>query len=144
MNSESKQGTGYLSVRVTTARGAIPLEGARVQVRDLPREPASAERDLLQAAVTDRDGRIPLISLAAPPKEESLRPQERTSLPYATYLLEVRLEGYFDQCYVGVPIFDGVVAVQTVDLIPLTENEAPDGYSPDGECVIEAPGQNDL
>lgn len=144
MNSESTQGTGYLSVRVSTARGAIPLEGAQVQVRSLPKEGASGTSNLLQSAVTGRDGRIPLVPLPAPPREESLRPQEPGVRPYATYLLDVYLEGYFHQSYIGVPIFDGVIAIQAVDLIPLTENQAPDGYSPSGDRVIEAPGRNSL
>ena len=144
MNSESNQGTGYLAVRVTTARGAIPLEGARVQIRRLPESPADATEDLILSAVTERDGKIPLVPLPAPPKEESLSPSNGGKRPYALYLLEVRLEGYHAQTYNGVPIVDGVIAVQTVDLIPLSENEAPDGFSPDGERIVEAPGANNL
>ena len=144
MNSESNQGTGYLAVRVTTARGAIPLEGARVQIRRLPESPADATEDLILSAVTERDGKIPLVPFPAPPKEESLSPSNGGKRPYALYLLEVRLEGYHAQTYNGVPIFDGVIAVQTVDLIPLSENEAPDGFSPDGERIVEAPGANNL
>lgn len=144
MNSESTQGIGYLAVRVTTARGAIPLEGARVQVRRLPENPSLASQDLISSAVTGRDGKIPLIPLPAPPKEESLRPSDGKEKPYAVYLLEIRLEGYHAQTYNGVPIFDGVIAVQTVDLIPLSENGVPDGFSPDGERIIEAPDVNNL
>ena len=79
MNSESTQGTGYLSVRVSTARGAIPLEGAQVQVRALPEEGASDVGDLLQSAVTGRDGRIPLVPLPAPPREDPARSPARSA-----------------------------------------------------------------
>lgn len=144
MHSENDPGTGYLAVRVTTARGAIPLEGARVQIRRLPESPSGAEQDLIRSAVTERDGKIPLVPLPAPPKEESLRPSDSKRKPYALYLLEVRLEGYHAQTYNGVPIFDGVIAVQTVDLIPLSEEEATDGFSSDGERFIEAPDANNL
>jgi hypothetical protein len=112
-------GTGYLIVRVTTASGAIPLEGAQVSIREYFSE---YERggDFVAALVSGSDGNTEVLSLPTHPKSESL--VAGNAIPYSTYVAEVRLEGYADQTFIGIPIFDGIVAIQPVNLIPLPEN----------------------
>lgn len=134
-------GEGGLVVRVSTARGAIPLEGARVEVRSIDGALDTGRSDVIASLVSGRDGNTELIRLPAPPKSASLSPGN--GKPYATYLIEVTLEGYLRQDYQDVPIFDGIIAVQPADLIPLPENGRTDGRSPDGETVFEG-GSPDL
>ena len=94
--------------------------------------------DVIATRVSGRDGNTELIRLPAPPRELSLAPGN--GRPYATYIVEVTLEGYARQDYQSVPIFDGIIAVQPADLIPLPENGRTDRRSPDGIRVLE--GEN--
>ena len=125
---------GYLIVRVTTARGSIPLEGARVNVRDNSPEFAENRGELLYSLVTDSSGVTERISLPAPPKSASTSPGN--AKPFSTYNLEVWREGYYAHQYLGIPIFEGITAVQQADLIPVSENGSPDGGLPDEELYF--------
>ena len=127
---------GYLIVHVTTARGAIPLEGVRVQVRDYLPPDVGVRGDVIATLISGRDGNTPTIALPAPPRANSLTPGEAP--PYQPYLIEVDAQGYFAQRYINVPIFDGIVAVQPADLIPLPENGRTDSRTPDGERFFES------
>lgn len=130
-------GEGYILFQVTTALGAIPLEGAEVKVT------AAAQEDSVFAVMSSgADGKAPLLPLPAPDKALSLSARGKNApLPYAVYDAEVSLAGYYTQHYRRIPVFDGVTAVQRVDLIPLPlgggQDSAPgdtfvtEGQSPD-------------
>ena len=132
-------GTGYLIVRVATARGAIPIENAHIRIRaaaspddPLREEGASGEGALIAVLRTDRDGLAPRLALPAPSRALSERPGG-TALPYALYDIEVTEEGYESHAYQNVPIFDTVTSLQTVELIPLSEGQREeDGITPPG------------
>ena len=116
-------GTGYLIVQVTTARGAIPLEGAKVDIRAYDPEEASnpaTRADVLMSLTSGRDGNTIRIPLPAPPRALSEKPG--STKPYSLYQADVSLDGYFSQAYIGIPIFDGITAIQPAVLIPLPEN----------------------
>lgn len=134
--TSSIAGQGNLIVHVTTARGSIPLEGALVQIRNLLPETAPSRGDVLTTRTTNRDGNTPLIPLPAPPRQNTLTPNGgRTYTPYS---IDVYLEGYFAQNYWNVPIFDGITAIQPVDMIPLPENGRTDSRTPDSERFLES------
>ena len=133
-------GQGYLVIHVTTARGAIPLEGARVSIRDYSPEGGLQRGDVIATLVSGSDGNTAIIPLAAPPRADSMKPGG--PLPYTPYIAEVHLEGYSDQTYNGIPVFDGITAIQPADLIPLPENGKPDGYSSDGFQSFESTAPN--
>lgn len=115
---------GYLVVQVTTARGAIPLEGAQVDV--LTYEPLDPPPDgrtdgiAVAMLTTDRDGNTPTIRLPSPPCSNSESPD--AGRPYALYQCTVRLNGYYDQTHVGIPVYEGITVIQPVVMIPLAEN----------------------
>ena len=70
-------GTGYLIVQVTTARGAIPLEGAKVDIRSYEAEDTSAPEtrgDVIASLTSGRDGNTPRVSLPTPPRAASESP----------------------------------------------------------------------
>ena len=129
-------GTGYLIVHVTTARGAIPLEGAQVDIRSYPPDGTEGQGDVIASLVTQRDGNTLPYPLPAPPRADSMRPGN--GRPYSVFLIEVHEDGYYSQTYSNVPIFDGIVAIQPADLIPLPENERTDSRTPDGERFFES------
>ena len=129
-------GEGYLIVHVTTARGAIPLEGARVTVRHAEPMGNTPRGDVIASQISGRDGNTPPLSLPAPPRANSQQPSNKK--PYEPYHIEVSLEGFFKQSYANVPIFDGIAAIQPADLIPLPENGRTDSRTPDGERFFES------
>ena len=129
-------GEGYLIIHATTARGAIPLEGAQVLIRNNLPEFTNGRGDVITSAITGRDGNTAPIMLPAPPREASMKPNNGKT--FSTYHVEVALEGYFSQSYANVPVFDGIVAIQPADLIPLPENGRTDSRTPEGERFFEA------
>ena len=120
MNTNQERGYGCMIVRVTTARGAIPLEGAIVAVHNYAPEFESGRGDVIATYTTNRSGLTERFSLPAPPRELSMKPGNGKS--YSTYNLSVTKEGYYQQYYANVPIFEGITAIQSADMIPLPDN----------------------
>jgi hypothetical protein len=134
-------GTGQLVFRVTTARGAIPLEGAQITVRPHQPEPGDEGRGQTIAVLySDRDGKTEPLALPTPPRSDSLTPTDSGVLPFATYDAEVYLPNYFAPEYTRIPIFDGITSIQSVDLIPLPENGREEGLTPSDTQFFE--GEN--
>ena len=132
-------GTGYLIVRVATAQGAIPLEGAQVDIREY--SPVSENGGAFIASlISGADGTTEILPLPTNPRSDSLVAGNPT--PYATYTAEVRLEGYAEQSFVGIPIFDGIIAVQPVNLIPLPESGDPTPITPENNRTFETQGNS--
>lgn len=119
---------GSLTVRVSTASGAIPLESASVNIRgaDL------ADSSVIYALSTNSDGLTPTVSLPAPPRINSEYPQS-TQPPYAVYNIDVFKDGYSPAFFHNVPVFSGVNSIQPVILLPLLEN----AVYPDAQHVTE-------
>lgn len=116
-------GTGFLVVQVTTANTAIPLANAQVTVSGK----SETGSDVLFELKTGNDGKTPRVSLPAPARSSSQRPSSVP--PFSTYTVSVVLPGYEQAIYNEVPIFDGVIAMQQSDLIPVPENQYPDGFT---------------
>ena len=76
--------------------------------------------DVIASLTTGRDGNTVRIPLSAPPRSNSETPNG--GVPYALYQAEVTMEGYYDQSYLAIPVFDGISAIQPVVMIPLPEN----------------------
>ena len=114
---------GTLYARVTAGRGTLPLEGVTVYIRDYSEE---GEGNILYTLKTGDDGLTPSVQLPAPDKSSSLSPGS-TALPYSEYVLTAVKNGFNTVESVGVPIFDGVVSIQSVDMVPLTEDDVLNG-----------------
>lgn len=118
LTAETKNtGVGYVIVSVTTARGAIPITGATVRIFNY--ENGGENGSLIITTKTNSSGRTDKIPLPAPPRSSSLSPGNGKS--YTTYNIDAQYDGFYNQYYVNVPIFDGITAIQNVDLIPLSE-----------------------
>ena len=140
LDTTQQNGQGYLIIHVTTARGAIPLEGAQVSIRNYLEEPSEGRGDVIATLISGTDGNTARIPLSAPPRSASLKPGNGT--PFTPYIAEVRLEGYYDQTYSGIPVFDGITAIQPADLIPLPENGQSDSFTPDSTRDFENTAPN--
>ena len=135
MNTTQNSGYGYMVVRVTTARGAIPLENAIVTVHNYDPEFESGRGDVIAVYTTDRAGLTERFALPAPPRELSMTPGNGKS--YETYNLSVTKEGYYQQYYANVPIFEGITAIQNADMIPLPDNGQTDNAKIDDNIFFE-------
>ena len=93
MNTDNNMGYGYMIVRVTTARGAIPLEGATVTVHNYDPEFESGRGDIIAVYTTGQSGLTEKFALPAPPRELSMSPGNGKT--YAVYNLSVTKPGYY-------------------------------------------------
>ena len=124
-NPDLPNGTGYLILHVTTAGGAIPLEGVKINVNRYDPEAASLPNtrgDTVASPISGTDGNTARIPLSAPPRQLSNSPNNPS--PFALYSVDASLDGSYSQSYTGIPIFDGVTSIQPIVLIPLPENGA--------------------
>jgi hypothetical protein len=119
MNNSSTENIGYLVVRVSTARGAIPLENATVSVRGT----SAQSSDIIYSLETDESGLTPRLPLPAPPKSNSLSPDQST--PYSLWSIDVFKKGYVTARYESVPVYPEITSVQNAELIPLSEGFMP-------------------
>lgn len=127
-------GTGYLQIRVSTAQNAIPLEDALV----IFRSHSDLNGNIVATVKSDRSGLTPHVPLATVPRALSEVPGNPH--PFYTYNIDVSKEGYYTQYYQNVPVFDGITAVQSVEMIPLPQNGYEGGLSPDSDRFFE--GEN--
>lgn len=133
-------GRGILVFQITTAGGAIPLEGAEITLRQ-SRGPTEAGEDVLAVLYSGWDGKTAPVPLPAPARSHSLEPaRDGAPVPYALYNADVKLEGFYKQSYIRIPVFDGITSIQRASLIPLPENGYEGGSRPDGETFVE--GEN--
>ena len=119
MNNASTENIGYLVVRVSTARGAIPLENATVSVRGSTLQ----NSDITYSLETDVSGLTPRLPLPAPPISNSLSPNQAT--PYSLWNIDVFLKWFVSAKYSGVPVYSGITSVQSAELVPLSEGFEP-------------------
>ena len=135
MNIENNAGYGYMIVRVTTARGAIPLEDATVTVHNYDPEFAEGRGDVIAVYTSGASGLTERFALPAPPRELSMSPNNGKS--YETYNLSVTKEGYYQQYYYNVPVFEGITAIQNADMIPLADNGQTDNFTVEDNVFFE-------
>ncbi len=124
----NEENVGYLVVRVSTARGAIPLENAAVSIRGADPDVSG----MLFSLTTNSDGLTPKTKLPAPALSLSQSPENPS--PFSTWNIDVFKEGYIPVSYTGVPVYSSIVSVQPAVMVPLPEeftlpqvfNETPD------------------
>lgn len=119
---DTNGGEGYLVVKVSTARGAIPLENASVSIRGATPETS----DIIYSLTTGPDGLAPKVALPAPIR--SLSESPGALIPYALYNVDVFKKGYIDLLFTNVAVFDGITSVQPAVMIPLPDNRFPDSF----------------
>ncbi len=108
---------GTMKIQVTSAVGMIPVEDARVRISY-----TGDPQDTLEQISTNADGQSEVLTLAAPPLEYSMEPEQLTP-PYAEYTLQVEAEGYRPVSIEGVDVFSGELSLQNVRMEPLEVSE---------------------
>ncbi|MBS5725620.1 MAG: hypothetical protein KHW59_07570 [Clostridiales bacterium] len=135
MNDQS--GTGFLQVKVVSGNGAFGIEDALVQIFAVDDE--GQDTGIIYSLRTDQSGLAPKVALPAPPKANSLTPQE-DGAPSASYHVKVSKDNYNSVEITDVPVFDGVTSLQRVNLLP--ENEFADlspGYPREFTQIYDVP-----
>ena len=125
---------GYLKVRVTRAGGTLPVRDAIVTIREYGNGEATDD-DIIYSLRTDRGGLTETVALPAPAFADSTRPGN--TRPFALYNAEVKYDGFYPVELVGIPIFEGIVALQPVDLMPGGEADKIAGSVGDRVIIYE-------
>lgn len=133
LNQAENPVTGYIRVRVTNSGGNFPVEGATVSITDYNEE----NGELLYTLRTNSSGLTQTVAVPAVPIAESLTPG--VDNPYTIYNIRVMKEGYYTAESIGVPVFEGIVSIQSFNLQPLTETDLRGGDRIIYE-VVDAPG----
>lgn len=127
MNNQQEESIGYLKVKVSTARGAIPLEGATVRVR----AEGFGDTGAVYSLETDSSGLTDILPLPAPPR--SLSQEPNGSIPYSLWEVSVFCDGFISAIFSGVPVYAGITSVQNANLVPLPEGFLPsESYNESG------------
>lgn len=106
--------TGGLQVNVTTLRRLYPVQGATITVFTGPHE----NMTVIETDVSDESGKSGVFKLKTPARQLS-QTAAAEGLPYAQYNLRVAADGFVEQINMNIPVFSGVVSVQSVDLSPI-------------------------
>jgi hypothetical protein len=133
-------GMGYLIVRVTTANGAIPIEGATVTVRDDINSEDGNHGNVYRVLSSNSDGLTERLALPAPQKSNALTPGG--GVPYTNYQIDVMADGYYSQYFIHVPIYDTITSIQPAILTPKSGTAAPEDRRPGDETIIEQSNPN--
>ena len=107
---------GYMVVRASTARGAIPLENAAVSIRGATPENSG----MLFSLSTNSDGLTQKIELPAPARYLSEIPG--APAPYSLWNIDVFKDRYIPVSFQNVPVYSSVVSIQPAVMVPLPEN----------------------
>ena len=126
---------GFLTVIVKTANGALPVENAQVTIydstRDTEKEPSALSSDVIYNLTTDKNGKTQKVALKTKSAQLSQTPEEK--FPFMSYNISVNADGYYDNNYINVPIFQGITSFQDVFLIPLSEFASPTDPIPNSQ-----------
>ncbi len=114
--------TGYIKTAVVTARGAIPLKGAEVTIY----KTIDGATKIFAQGKTDESGDFANVALPTPSKELSKHPSENGVRPYAAYDILVTNPDYIPVKSYNVPVFEDIVSIQLVNMIPLSAAQSPD------------------
>lgn len=113
---ESQAETGFVSVIVSTALGALPVPGA---VITLYRSDSQGNEEALYHVITDRSGRVPNLPLPVTYNPES--PLGSSEYFFSTYNLRVQANGYYTQNIIDVRVFPDTITRFNVNLIPISQ-----------------------
>ncbi len=111
---------GSVIVEVTTARGAIPLEGVTVVISSLDFEDSKGRKELIKIEQTGSEGRTKPVALPTVNKDLSLTPGNNE--PFSTVYVSAQTRGYFPVKDRPVDIFMDETSILKIDLVPKPEN----------------------
>jgi len=111
---------GYVTARIYTSRGEIPIKGAVVSVI----KNGDSSPVLLGKRTTDKNGTTTPVTVAAPSPSLSEHPSEVK--PFSEVDVRVDHPGYYTIFIRDAQVFPNRTTVIDTAMIPLSENEAYD------------------
>lgn len=115
-SKDEPTGMGELIIEVTLARRAIPVEGANITIT------SENNGEVISTLITDKSGRTEKIALPTQSSSLSQTP-DSSARPFSVYNISVDYPGYYTERAINVPIFDGILSIQPIALIPLSEKD---------------------
>lgn len=113
-------GVGNIIVEVTTARGAIPMEGTDVVIDRLDGNDENGRQELIAVETTNQSGRTRPVSVNTVSKELSLVPGN--SEPFSTFYVTAAVTGFEPVKNRPVDVFANEISILKIDLIPKPEH----------------------
>lgn len=107
-----QQDQGKLRINVTSTIGFRPVADAKISISY-----TGGPGNTIEEVQTNASGQSEELTLATPPLEYSLEPQENQ--PYAEYTLKVEAEGYQPREIAGTELLPDVTAIQNIELEPV-------------------------
>lgn len=123
-------GGGMLEFRVFSANQALPVEGAEIVVTTN----INGGEQRMFRTMTNNSGETETFTLPAPSKELSQNSANKIQ-PFSLYNAVVERPGYTKVILRDIPIFDGVLSIQRVAMLP----EAEDDGNVSAEEITEVP-----
>ncbi len=111
-----RDSVGFLQIWATSARGVFPIENATVTVSGVE----NGVPVLYRTVFTDQSGLTPLMALPTVSAQLSMQPGNQN--PFTLYTVQIEKNGFFPVENTGVPIYEGIIARQPVNLVPLPED----------------------
>jgi len=136
MDQNIMSGTGFLKVRVSAAREALPIENALVYISQSDDD----NNGVIYSLRTNNSGETETVSLGAPPASTGQAPGGRR--PFSLYNVEVSKPGYYTVVGTNVPIFDGVVSVLPISFVPVAEFDELNADAPENIIYNNTPENN--
>jgi hypothetical protein len=106
-------GAVNLQFRVYTAYEALPIAGAVCKIK----KNIDGAETILYTLTTDISGQTKAVHLSAPSPSLSQTP-DSAEQPYALYDAAVSADGYTPVLITDIPIFSGILSVQSVAMVP--------------------------
>ena len=94
---------GRLQVTVQDGANNRPVENARVRISY-----TGVPDNVIEEVRTDSSGKTPMLDLAAPPLEYSMKPVEEQ--PYAEYTVQISADGFEPKEVAGTEVLPQVIA----------------------------------
>ena len=106
---------GFVTARVFTSRGQIPISGASVTIE------TSDNSTVLGARITDENGLTSPVRVQTPAKSTSTQPGNEK--PFTTVNVRVSHPMYYTYYVRDAQVFEGQTSVQVAEMIPIEEND---------------------
>ena len=111
-NAVLPDSSGKLIAIVTSLRQIYPVANAKVTVFTGNYN----DMQIIDVAYTDESGRTRPFVLETPNKQISLE-SDNKAIPYSSYNMEVKAEGYIDNVHINIPVFSGVTSLQRSNMM---------------------------
>ena len=122
--------TGYIRVRAYQSRAELPLKDVAVAI-------TATDGTAISLQLTDRSGLTAPVAVPVPDAQAGQTP-DTGEIPFTPVNIYARLKGYEQIENENVQVFPGIVTIQNLELIPLSE--MPGAY--DKREIFDTPAQN--